>query len=294
MSFKKILIGTMGVPSILLLASPQAQATARLVVAVDHSLATVMEEMVSRFVGDYPAYDGFITVADSASFKDEVLSSGAGAAFDLFLSPNGEPSDLYNKYQFDQTSLPVGPPFRFATDSVVLYSGWMKNVDISGGFPIDRDFMIADPVADAYGAASAKLLAKLAPGKSRAAMLGHVKIAPDIGGAWSNVELTPDAPAIGFVAKSSVCIQYATGGEIWNPGSSHYEFPADLQRLGKIDITGVAINKDRTKEEKAQLNAFIEYIKGKGPHAAHSAFILKSHCYAPSGSGTSGTADADL
>lgn len=279
MSFKKALIGMLGLPPMLLATCPDAHAD--IWIGVDHSFGTVMAELMTEFMADHPDYIDKVhaKVSDSAPLKDEILNSGAKVSLDLFISPNSDPSDLYNKYQFDQPKLAVYEPFQIATDSVVLYSGWMKNKDISAGFPMDQDFMLADPVTDPYGAVSAGLLAKLAPSaKSRATMLSHAKIASGIGSAWAAVEFFPDAPAFGFVAKSNVCDGF--GG--WLPGSYHYEFPSDIGVSNEIKITGVAIKKKRTPEDKAELDAFVEFLQGKDQYAAHRELVLKGYCYVPS------------
>ncbi|SMF97583.1 hypothetical protein SAMN02949497_0153 [Methylomagnum ishizawai] len=294
MSLKKVLIGMLGVPSMLLVTGPDAHAD--IWIGVDNSFGNAMVDLSTYFQLNYPNYldKVHVKIAGSPTFRDEILNSGANASIDLFVSPSSDPSDLYNKYQFDQTSLPVSPPFPIATDSVVLFSGGFLAsvkgaIDVGTGFPMDQDFLMADPVKDPYGAVSAQLLSKVVPLKSRATMLSHVKTVDEIGQAYAGVAFLPDFPTVGFVAKSAVC----SAGFGWEPGSYHYEFPADL-RFNQIKITGVAVNKNRSKEDTAQLNAFIQFIKGKDSHTKDRELALKGYCYMPSGSGTSGTADAAL
>jgi hypothetical protein len=226
-------------------------------------------------------------------FRDEIVNSGSAAVdYDLFISSNSDPSDLYYKYQFrkypNQPNVEVGKPFQFASDSVILYSVFPgPGIDVSSGFPKHLAegvaFAIPDPVTDAYGAVSAQILSSSPNLKSA---LSHAATVPNGVSAYAATLLYDPTEwwtdSFGFVPKSAACTDSKLPQYY-----SVYDFSKqeNLKEINSIKVTGVTIGRKRNKEENALLNSFISYITGQSNgngSGQTAAYVLQErYCYVP-------------
>jgi hypothetical protein len=140
---------------------------------------------------------------------------------------------------------------------------------------------MADPVADSYGAVSARILSTLPNFK---AALSHAKIANDGYGAYVDVNYYGLGDIFneqfGFVPKSAACFFLQL-----NDPTMFFDFSQkeNLKAINTIPLTGVTLTKERIKDEKALLDSFVSYITGKsnGNGTYSAADELKSNCYQP-------------
>jgi hypothetical protein len=302
MNLNKTSIGALTLSSLLMMGSSPAYAVPNITIAMDYAVGDVvaqglMDQFELNFCEDPSSPTPELTcnisliISDSAVIRDEIVNSGSSAVkYDLFLSANPDPSDLYYKYQFrkypNQPNVEVGKPFEFASDSVILFSMFPGvGMDVSSGFPKHLGegvtFAMPDPVTDAYGAVSAQILSSSPNLKSA---LSHVQTVNDAGSAWAAVKFYNPTDSFGnpfgFVPKSAVCkdLQY-TPQDI-----SIYDFSKqeNLKKINSIKLNGVTIGKKRNKEEDALLNLFISYITGQNNGNGRSAAeILQEQCYVP-------------
>jgi hypothetical protein len=285
--------------SLLMMSVTPAYAITNLNIVADYNVSNVVNDLIAGFEGNF-CLDPSSTVGEltcqvnleirpSADIRDLIVDSSPEAAYyDLFISSNQEPSDLYNKYQFSHPNVAVGKPFEFASDSVILLSAFPgPGIDVSSGIPKhlakDVKFAMPDPVTDAYGAVSAQILARSPNLKSA---LGHVQTTVNAVSAYAGVTLydpiEPFGFPFGFVAKSAAC------WETKMPESySVYDFSQqeNLKEINSIKVTGVSIGRKRSKEEEALVNAFISYITGQSNgngNANTAAYVLQDeYCYVP-------------
>jgi hypothetical protein len=309
MKFNKASIGALTLSSLLMMGVTPAYAVPTITIGMDRSVSNVVIELMFAFEinfctdplnpsGDPTCNFSVKEMNSSADIRDEIVNSGSsGVAYDLFLSANPDPSDLYYKYQFRRypnqpnivPNVEVGKPFEFASDSIILFSMFPGvGMDVSSGFPKHLGegvtFAMPDPVTDAYGAVSAKILSSSPNLKSA---LSHVQTVNDAGSAYAATELYDPTQsfgtAFGFVPKSAACrdLQY-------NPkGISFFDFSQqeNLKKINSVKLNGVSIGKKRNKEEDALLNSFISYITGQNNgngNADTAAYILQNnYCYVP-------------
>jgi hypothetical protein len=309
MNLNKTSIGALTLSSLLMMSSTPAYAVPTITIGMDSSVSDVIIELMYAFEinfctdplnpsGDPTCNFSLKVMNSSADIRDEIVNSGSAAVgYDLFISANPDPSDLYYKYQFRRypnqpnvvPNVEVGKPFQFASDSVILYSMFPGvGIDLSSGFPKHLGegvtFAMPDPVTDAYGAVSAQILASSPNLKSA---LNHAQTEFDAGTAWAAVEFYNPTDSFGspfgFVPKSAVCkdLQY-TPQDI-----SIYDFSQqeNLKKINSVKLNGVSIGKKRNKEEDALLNSFISYITGQNNgngNADTAAYILQNnYCYVP-------------
>jgi molybdate transport system substrate-binding protein len=216
-------------------------------------------------------YNVVVTVDSTANLKSEIINGGPSGPFDLLLSPD-------NLALFDlalkQPSLVVGQPFQYATDSLMLYS---KSQDISAGLPssLTQDFVIADPLKDAYGRAAAQVLATT-PGIVTAFRQGHIKTRDDIGTTFAAVD--GGSYAYGLVAKSQIC-QYNNSSEYYVDGTYHHEYSPtnSAHPYIPISLNGIKIALTRATDKETELADFVNFLTGQGATAGTS--VIKQYCY---------------
>jgi hypothetical protein len=302
MKFNKGSLGALTLSSLMMSVTP-AYAVPTIKLATDWATSDVAIELMYGFITNFCMGSGtpdnsqqtcdvsIAETADSSAIRDQVASSGSsGVDFDLFLSSNEDPSDLFYKYQIDNSNYPndpnnsnnpkvvVGKPFQFASDSVILFSDYPDSptgMDVSKGFPEKLapgvTFSIAEPVAawtpygvlssDTYGVVSSKILSSLPNFRS---LLKHAKVEQDGGTAYAAVRYVyPTDPSFGspfgMVPTSLACREIT-----WAPSTySFYDFSQqkNLKAINSIPFTGVAILK-ADKEKAAVVNSFISYLTG--------------------------------
>jgi hypothetical protein len=299
MKFNQASLGTLTLSSLLMMSAAPAYAVTTITIAVDWNTAAVVGELISSFeiqfcadpsssVGDLTC-DIPLWITDSADIRDDIVNSGSAATnYDLFISSNSDSSDLYDKYQFSHPNVVVGKPFDIASDSVILFSAFPgPGIDVSSGIPKHLaegiKFAMADPVTDAYGAVSARILASSPNLKSA---LSHAEASGSGTLAYSQAQLydptQPWGTPFAFAPKSAACGQSKAPLEF-----STYDFSQQekLKEINSIKVTGITIGRERNKEETALLNSFISYITGKsnGNGSANTAaeVLQDEYCYLP-------------
>jgi molybdate transport system substrate-binding protein len=275
---KKLALGLMA--AAVITAAPPAQAASSITVAVDTAFARTAIELVSAFQYAYPTsgYSVVVTTSDSGTLEAEIAAGGS--PYDLFLAGSKkEPDDLVANYP----SLVVGTPFKYAKDFLTLYS---TTVDIHKGLPkhLTTNFIVPDPVADAYGRASADLLESY-PWNITTIPSGYVVVAPDADTSLAAVE--NGAFPYGFIANSAVCALDANGERVYPAGSYHHLYKPhddfDGHLYDKLVLKGVKIAKTRTTDQETELTNFIAFLSGaadaSGAVKTAGADLIKGHCF---------------
>ncbi|WP_400766448.1 molybdate ABC transporter substrate-binding protein [Methylosinus sporium] len=297
---KRLIVG--GVSAVALMATTlSAQATTYINIAsaanFSATLADIWNDFHAYYLTNYGLDYGYtVTTGPTATLKADIIAGSP--QFDFFFSADqATPVDLYNNHR----SLVDASPFEYAEGSLVLWSGPLNTVNISGGLPspLTTNFVIAAPNAAPYGYAAMQVLNdapwSLGLTTSTTYPSGYVYTATSIGNTY-NAVLAGTYP-YGFVAKSQVC-RTVSGTPTWNSYSSTTyarEYYAEGTSSSNAvppnpissgsqpydHITQYAIqiaNSSRTTAQSTELTNFVNWLNGSTPGStAHS--VILSYCY---------------
>jgi molybdate transport system substrate-binding protein len=255
------------------LASPSAQATTTINVAVAANFTSTVGTLISAFKATYPGTDVSVTSDSSSVLQGQIINQTA--VYDLFLSADQtRPQQLATSYP----ALVSGSPFKYAVGELEL---WSLTTDISAGLPstLTTDLVLADPNKAPYGTAAAQVLSA-----SPWSVTWPANPYPVSGTAHvftkSNISLTysaikTGAYAYGFIAQSSIC--KLVGGVKTFSSGYHYTYPYNVapthNRIEQYAIQ--VVNSGRTSAQDTVLANFINFLTVNSTGTG----IVQSYCY---------------
>lgn len=245
-------------------------------VAVSPAVTNTFSDIVSDFqlansvTYTTTCYTVTLISAPAASIAGTVVAAGAAngnsaSAYDLLFTESPlVPFQLAGLYPKDV----VGSPIWTARDVLDLYS---VGADVSSGLPLfPAAFSVPNPsTLDPYGVATVTVLKG---GWPRALAKNLAILTDDSVSSWAAAEyaLPGSPPAYGFTGKSQICTN-VTGQEIYQDGSSHYEYLLGRDYLTPIDWTGLKLQRlsngnvvSRSAGEEAAVTAFINFLSQAG------------------------------